>query len=68
MSVEELIRRIQEVARTRLPVRSKSRQREQEIADTVADIGKAQRELGWSPRTSLSEGLRQCIEAMDNQG
>lgn len=67
VSVSELVQRIQEVAGTRLPVRSRAQPREQEIPDTVADIGKARRELGWSPRTPLSEGLRRCIEAMDKR-
>jgi GDP-4-dehydro-6-deoxy-D-mannose reductase len=64
VSVGELITRIQALARTRLPVRSMNQPRTQEIADTVAEIAKAKRELGWSPATSLDHGLRQCIEAM----
>jgi len=64
VSVAELISRIQALAQTRLPVRSKKQQRSQEIADTVADISRAQRELGWSPAVPLDEGLRRCLEAM----
>jgi nucleoside-diphosphate-sugar epimerase len=67
VSVEELIQRIQEVARTELPVRSRNQPRAQEIDDTVADIGKAARELGWQPRTPLREGLQRCVEAMDTR-
>lgn len=67
VSVEELIRRVQGLALTELPVRSKGETRQQEIADAVANISKARRELGWSPRTLLSEGLRRCIEAMDKR-
>jgi len=60
-SVEELIRRIQAVCGTALPVRVIGRPRDNEIADTVADIAKARRELGWSPATALDEGLRRCV-------
>jgi nucleoside-diphosphate-sugar epimerase len=40
-------------------------QRERHPADvpaTWADISKAKRLLGWTPRTSLDEGLRQAVE------
>jgi nucleoside-diphosphate-sugar epimerase len=67
MSVAELISRIQALAQTGLPVRSKKQQRSQEIADTVADISRAQRELGWSPAVPLDEGLRRCLEAMNRR-
>lgn len=36
--------------------------REGEVAEMVADIGRAQRELGYQPTTSLSEGLRRTVE------
>lgn len=64
ISVADLISRIQDLAGTRLPVRSKEQPRSDEIADTVADISRAKRELGWSPATPLDQGLRKCIEAM----
>jgi len=64
VSVAELIDRIQALAHTRLPVRSKNQPRSQEIADTVADISRATRELGWRPAVPLDEGLRRCLEAM----
>lgn len=61
-SVEELVGLIQRVCGTALPVRTAGRPRENEIADTVADIAKARRELNWMPATSLEEGLRRCAE------
>lgn len=67
VSVAELIGRIQALAQTRLPVRSRKERRSQEIADTVADISRAKRELSWSPAVSLDEGLQRCLEAMRNQ-
>jgi GDP-4-dehydro-6-deoxy-D-mannose reductase len=56
-SVSELIRTIQEVWGTDLPVRSHGVRRPGEIMDTVADISRAQRLLGWRPRFTLRQGL-----------
>ena len=41
---------------TRLPGRN-------EVQRLVCDISRAKRELGWSPRITLEEGLRRCVEA-----
>jgi len=64
-SVEELIQLIQEVTNTHLPVRSKTAQRENEIDDTVADIGKARVGLSWTPCVTLRDGIKRCLEAMN---
>ena len=56
-SVAEVIDTIQQVWDTRLPVSSAKIERDNEIMDTVADIGAAERELGWRPRYSLIDGL-----------
>jgi GDP-4-dehydro-6-deoxy-D-mannose reductase len=66
-SVAELIRVAQEAAGTALPVTSKSAARVNEINDTVADIGKARTALGWSPRITLHEGIRRCLQAMSDK-
>ncbi len=66
-SVAELIRIVQDVAKTRLPVRSKATVRDNEIDDTVADIGRARAGLKWAPRTTLEEGVRLCLEAMSGK-
>jgi nucleoside-diphosphate-sugar epimerase len=34
-----------------------------ETGDFVADITRIQRELGWSPRVPLDEGLRRTVAA-----
>jgi GDP-4-dehydro-6-deoxy-D-mannose reductase len=56
-SVSELIQTIQEVWGTELPVRSDGVRRQGEVMDTVADIARAQQQLGWTPRFTLREGL-----------
>jgi len=62
-SVEEIIQTAQAVAGTAKPYRSTEQERPNEIADVVADIGKARRELGWWPRISLSDGLSFMIQS-----
>ena len=52
-SVCELIRIIQDVWGTDLPVRSDGVRRKDEIMDTLADITRAQQHLGWTPRFTL---------------
>ena len=47
----------------RKPVVSRGELRADEILDTVADTSRARRELGWTPRTSLEEGLRRTVDA-----
>jgi GDP-4-dehydro-6-deoxy-D-mannose reductase len=56
-SVSELIQTIQDVWGTDLPVRSDEVRRQGEIMDTVADIARAQQQLGWTPRFTLRKGL-----------
>lgn len=56
-SVAELIRTIQDVWGTALPVRSDGVRRKDEIMDTVADIAQAEQQLGWKPRFTLRQGL-----------
>jgi len=45
------------------PVASRGEVRADEVLDTVADVGKAKRILGWEPRVSLAEGLRRIVQA-----
>jgi len=62
-SVEELIRMMQQVFGTALPVRSNGVRRPDEIMDTVADIRAARTLLGWEPTLSLAAGLKQLRAA-----
>lgn len=66
-SVAELIALVQQAYGTALPVRTVGRPRQNEIADTVADIAKAGRELGWVPATPLEAGLCRCVEEMNKR-
>lgn len=59
-SVAEIIATIQEVAGTNLEVKSRGSKRRNEISDVVADTAHARNVLGWEPRVSLTEGIRQC--------
>jgi nucleoside-diphosphate-sugar epimerase len=50
-----------ELAGTRKQFLSREHRRQDEILDTVADISRARRQLNWSPKVSLQEGLRRAI-------
>ena len=39
--------------------------RKNEITDTVADISKARKELGWEPKVSFTEGIGRIVESME---
>ena len=60
-SVGELVRIIQKIAGTNLPVFSKNEVRFQEISDVIADVNKAATLFGWKPKTSIEIGLEQCV-------
>jgi nucleoside-diphosphate-sugar epimerase len=42
---------------------SRADERPAEVMDVVADVGKARKELGWSPSTTLAEGLLFTIDS-----
>jgi nucleoside-diphosphate-sugar epimerase len=60
-SVGELIATIQGIFGSSLPVVSANERRPGEIMDTVADIAAARRDLGWVPRFSLQDGLKDML-------
>lgn len=62
-SVADLIRTIQDVWGTDLPVRSDGVRRQNEVMDTVADIARAERQLGWKPQFTLRQGLEHLHRA-----
>lgn len=61
-SVEELIRVIQQVKGTSLPVISGAERRQDEVMDTVADIREAKKMFGWTPTISLLEGVKKLFK------
>ena len=61
-SVAEVIEIVQNACGTVLPVVSTDEPRRDEIMDTVADISRATRDLGWTPAWSLADGIRAMVE------
>lgn len=66
VSVEEIIKLALKISGREKEFLSRNEKRENEIYDVVADISKAKKELKWSPRTSLEEGIRNCLEFYRN--
>jgi nucleoside-diphosphate-sugar epimerase len=64
VSVGELVKEITRAAGTNKPVVCRNEFRKNEIMDVCADIEKARRDLGWSPRVRLAEGLARVRDAM----
>jgi nucleoside-diphosphate-sugar epimerase len=63
-SVRELAELVIHLSGAQKPLLSRGCQRLDEVMDTVADISHAQRELGWSPKVTLEDGLLRTIDAM----
>lgn len=61
-SVDELVQIVQLVMGKALPVVSDVERRKDEVMDTVANIAQARMHLGWIPRWTLLEGVRQMVE------
>ncbi len=60
-SVEELIRIIQSIMKTDLPVKVDAERRKDEIMNTVADITASKHHLGWAPRWTLHRGVQHML-------
>lgn len=63
-SVKEIIDIIQIVAETNKPIISENSERPNEILNVVADISKAKQELGWAPKYSFEDGIREILEGI----
>ena len=63
LSVREVVTAVQQIYGTNLPVVSANESRPNEIDDVYADIGKAERLLGWVPSTSFNAGLERIAFA-----
>lgn len=66
-SVGEIIGICQEVWRTDLSVYSDETERKNEIPDTRCDISKVKKELGWTPKFSFKEGIKQIKQRIENE-
>lgn len=66
LSVEDVIKTILELSGTDKSYKARNEPREHEIWDVYADITKIKDQLGWTPATSFSEGIRLCIEKIRN--
>jgi UDP-glucose 4-epimerase len=60
-SVSELIEKIQRIGGRKIDVRH-APERPGEVSRSVLSAGKAERELGWSAKVSLDEGLARTLE------
>lgn len=62
LSVHEIIDIAQKIAGTNKEIISEKEERQNEIMNVVADISKAKRELGWEPKFSFEDGIKEIIE------
>ncbi|MGD9554012.1 MAG: NAD-dependent epimerase/dehydratase family protein [Arcobacteraceae bacterium] len=67
LSVEDIIQKIQEVVGSNKKVIAENIQRKNEIMNVVADITKAQEELGWRPRISFQEGIKEIVAGISHE-
>jgi nucleoside-diphosphate-sugar epimerase len=67
VSIMDLVTMINTLTNSVKPVVSSGQIRREEILDVVADVSKAQRELDWTPRISLIDGLGESIQSMRTQ-
>lgn len=65
-SVAELIQIIQDLKQTHLRVSSSEERRKDEVMNTVADITRVNRALGWAPKWTLIEGIRAMLLEEEN--
>ena len=62
LSVKEIIESIQTTYQTTKPTHSSNHLRPSEISDTVGDISLIKEELGWTPKYSFNEGMKDFIQ------
>jgi nucleoside-diphosphate-sugar epimerase len=60
-SVREIAEKLVRLSGSHKEITSLNQERRGEISDTVADISKARRLLGWKPRIGIDEGLENTL-------
>lgn len=68
ISIAELVAEINSLLGAGKPLISENRARPDEVFDLCADTAKARRELGWTPKTPLREGLKQLLSVVRREG
>jgi len=68
VGIAELVAVINSLVPVAKPLRSSGAARPEEVLDVVADVRKASDELGWRPKTTLEDGIRQTIGAWTGEG
>lgn len=63
LSVDEIVKTIQEIWGTNKPVILNKDAYPNQIENTVADIAKAKKELSWQPKISFVEGIGQMVHS-----
>lgn len=66
-SVDEIVRSILEIWSQKVEVSYQHLRRKNEIMDVVANVQKAQKKLGWTPKVELKEGLGKYIKWYKDQ-
>lgn len=61
-SVQEIIEIVQKIAQTQKPIFSEKCERKNEIMSVVADISRAESELGWKPQYSFEDGIKEILK------
>jgi nucleoside-diphosphate-sugar epimerase len=61
-SVDEIVQILMGIWGKQVDVSYKHSRRRNEIMNVVADVQKAKKELGWTPRVELKEGLKKYIQ------
>jgi nucleoside-diphosphate-sugar epimerase len=60
-SVADVIQIIQDITGRKLEIKASGERRPNEVMDTVADISKAKEVLGWTPRWTISQGIKAIL-------
>lgn len=64
LSVAEVAHAIMDILGVNKPLIATEEIRQSEISDTVADISKAKNELGWEPKYSFADGIKEIVSNM----